>query len=471
MKESTLLLSQKLKHIHFIGIGGISMSGLAEILLSMGYKVSGSDIKVSNITKKLEKMGAKIYPFHSEENIINPDLVVYTAAVREDNPERIKAVRLNIPTIERAVLLGEIMKKYPYSIAISGTHGKTTTTSMVSMIMLEAELDPTIHIGGELDAIGGNTKIGGSRYFIAEACEYVESFLKFHPYLAIVLNIELDHVDYFKDIEHIKASFLKFASLIPLDGYLVVCADDSNASSLLDKVDCKKITYGVNSQNAMYRAKNIVFDNFGCASYTLIYNNEPVSIIKLSVPGIHNVSNSLAAAASCLAIGCRLDSIKYGLSKFTGTHKRFETKGIIDDIKVIDDYAHHPSEIRATLKAAKQCTHTRIWCIFQPHTYTRTKAFINEFADSFEDADNVIVCDIYAAREKDTGEIHSRVLADKINAVEPKAIYIKSFQNIVDYLLKNAAPGALILTMGAGDISKVGEMFLNSRSVLTAVNK
>lgn len=471
MKESTTLLSQKLKHIHFIGIGGISMSGLAEILIDMGYKVSGSDIKVSNITKKLEKLGAVIYPYHSEENIKNPDLVVYTAAIKGDNPERAKAESLNIPTIERAVLLGEIMKKYPFSIAISGTHGKTTTTSMITMIMLEAGLDPTIHIGGELEAIGGNTKIGGSRYFITEACEYVESFLKFHPFLAIILNIELDHVDYFKDIEHIKKSFQKFASLIPSNGYLVVCSDDSNAYSIMDKVSCKKVTYGIKAKNVMWSCKNIVYDDFGCASYALLYNNEPVGIIKLNVPGIHNVSNSLAAVASCHAMGCSIDSIKHGLAKFTGTHKRFEIKGIIDDIKVVDDYAHHPSEIRATLKAAKQGAHSRIWCVFQPHTYTRTKAFINEFAESFKDADNVIVSDIYAAREKDTGEIHASELAEKINAIEQKALYIKSFENIADYLMKNVSPGDMILTMGAGDISKVGEMFLNNRNILTSVSK
>lgn len=465
MEQENILQSPKLNHIHFIGIGGISMSGLAEILINLGYKISGSDLKTSNITRKLEEMGATIYPYHSEDNISNPDLVVYTAAIKSDNPELMKAKSLDIPTMERATLLGEIMRKYPFSIAVSGTHGKTTTTSMVTMIMLEAGVDPTVHIGGELGAIGGNTKIGGSKYFISEACEYVESFLKFHPFLAIVLNIELDHVDYFKDIEHIKSSFLKFVSLIPSNGYLVVCADDENAAYLLDKVSCNRITYGINSENSMWKAKEITFDQHGCASYSLIHNNEVVDTIKLNVPGIHNVSNSLAAIASCSAMGCSLNDIKQGLYKFSGANKRFETKGIVDHIWVIDDYAHHPSEVRATLKAAKNSAHTKLWCVFQPHTYTRTKAFIEDFAHSFDDADAVIVSDIYAAREKDTGEIHARDLADRINSVDRKAVYINDFNDIVDFLDRYAAPGDIILTMGAGDISKVGEMFLKHRNL------
>jgi UDP-N-acetylmuramate--alanine ligase len=239
----------------------------------------------------------------------------------------------------------------------------------------------------------------------------------------------------------------------------------------MEKVECNKITYGLKNKNVMWSAKDIAYDDFGCASYTLLYSNEPIGNIKLSVPGLHNVSNSLAAVASCHAMGCSIEHIKHGLNKFTGTHKRFETKGIIDDIKIVDDYAHHPSEIKATLKAAKQCAHSRIWCVFQPHTYTRTKAFINDFAKSFEDADNVIISDIYAAREKDTGEVHASDLAEKINNLESKATYINGFENIVEYLVKNAAPGDLILTMGAGDISKVGEMFINNRSILSSVGK
>lgn len=461
MTERNLLDSPQIKYIHFIGIGGISMSGLAEILLNQGYKISGSDIKNSNITERLSKLGAEILLGHSVENIKHPDLVVYTAAVKQDNPELARARELGIVTIERSEMLGQIMKKYKYNINVTGTHGKTTTTSMVTMIMTEAELNPTVHIGGELTAIGGNTKIGGNEYFIAEACEYVESFLKFYPYLAIILNIEADHLDYFKDIEHIKESFLKYTSLIPKEGYVVACIDDANTASILDKIHCNKITYGIKAENAQWSAGNISFDEKGCASFTLIKNNETVAEIKLNVTGIHNVNNAIAASAACYTLGCSTDSIRKGLFNFTGTHRRFETKGVKKGIKVVDDYAHHPSEITATLKAAKNVDHNKIWCVFQPHTYTRTKALLSDFAGAFHDADTVIVTDIYAAREVDKGEIHSSTLAEKIKENSSNALYIPDFKQIAEYLKNNASPGDLILTMGAGDIYKAGEIVLD----------
>ena len=439
------------------------MSGLAEILSNLGYVISGSDMNPSKIISKLEKKGIKIYLGHSADNITDPDLVVYTAAVKENNPELIKARSLNIKTIERATLLGEIMKKYPFSLAISGTHGKTTTTSMVSMIMLESGLDPTIHIGGELDAIGGNTRIGGNKYFVTEACEYVESFLKFNPYLAIVLNIEADHLDYFSDIDHIKSSFLKFISLVPDNGYLVACIDDHNVRSILDNVSCNVITYGIDSKQAMWTAENIAFDELGFPSYELVKEGKYVCTIDLKVPGIHNVSNSLAAVAACFTSGCGIQAIKNGLEKFTGTHRRFEVKGITDGIKVVDDYAHHPSEIMATLKAARNGNYSKIWCVFQPHTYTRTKLLLNEFSEAFTDADTIILADIYSAREIDTGEINSGMLAEKINLNGQNSIYIPKFNSIVEYLAENASSGDLVLTMGAGDVYKIGEMFLNEK--------
>ncbi len=452
--------NEKIKYFHFIGIGGISMSGLAEILISLGHKVSGSDIRPSSITQKLEKKGAIIYYNHDKGNINNPDAIVYTAAINNNNPELVKARSLNIPIIDRATLLGLLMKKYSYSIAVSGTHGKTTTTSMIAIIMLESGLDPTVHIGGELEYIGGATRIGESNYFVAEACEYYESFLKFYPYIAVILNIEFDHADYFKDIEHIKNSFLKFANLVPKDGHVVVCADDVNVSSLIDKIPANKITYGINSKTYTWSANNICFDMAGCASYTLLKEGKEIDKIKLSVPGIHNVYNSLAAIASSYLVGCNISGIKRGLSKFTGTHRRFELKGIFNNVKVIDDYAHHPSEIKATLKAAKSCNYSRIWCVFQPHTYTRTKILLDDFAISFFDADTVIVSDIYAAREIDNGEINSKTLVEKINKAGGKAIYLDNFDTITEYLKNNSLPGDLIITMGAGDIYKVGELLL-----------
>ena len=466
MLNSNVLNLNNVKHVHFIGIGGVSMSGLAEILLDMGYKVSGSDINSSNLTSKLSEKGVKVYIGHSEENIKNPDLVVYTAAVKEDNPELVKSKLLKIPVIERSVLLGEIMKTFPYSIAVSGTHGKTTTTSMVSMILLECGFDPTIHIGGELDAIGGNTRIGGNKYFVSEACEYVESFLKFYPFLAIVLNIEEDHLDYFNGIEHIKSSFLKFMSLVPQNGYIVANCDDKNVVSLLNHVNCNKITYGITSKDAMWTARDIVYDHTGCATFGVYKNNKKVIDINLKLPGVHNVSNALGAISACHALGCDFEGIKAGLENYTGTHRRFELKGIINDIKVIDDYAHHPSEIKATLKACKNISHRKIWCVFQPHTYSRTKHLLDEFEDAFYDADTVIISDIYSAREVDTGEIHSSQLVDKIKSYNKNALYMPEFESIVQHLNKHASAGDLIITMGAGNINNVGEMFLRTKKII-----
>lgn len=472
MEGQNLLDLPDIKHIHFIGIGGISMSGLAEILLSFGYKVSGSDVRVSNLTQKLERLGAVVVPYHSKENVHNADLVVYTAAVKENNPELVEARNLNIPVIDRATLLGLIMKKYPYSIAVSGTHGKTTTTSMISVILLESGLNPTIHIGGELDSIGGTTKIGNGKHFVVEACEYYESFLKFSPFMAIINNIEYDHADFFTGIEHIKQTFLKFASLVPENGYVIANIDDLNVSSILNDIHCNKVTYGLKSRDAMWTVKDITYDSLGCASFKLVYNGKEITDIKLNVPGLHNVINALAASAACYTIGCSADSIRLGLNNFYGTHRRFELKGILNNIKVIDDYAHHPSEVKATLKAARNSSHSKIWCVFQPHTYTRTKTLLAEFAKAFADADTVIVADIYAAREVDNGEIHSKVLADRINANSPnhKAIYISGFNNIVKYLEDNVSPGDLIITMGAGDIYKVGELYLSNRTNVMAVS-
>ncbi len=459
MTDIILAELKDIKNIHFIGIGGISMSGLAEILIDKGYTVSGSDIKPSNITEKLEKDGIKVYIGHDANNIKNPDLVVYTAAIKESNPELIKTRELGIPSIDRATLLGEIMRKFPYSIAISGTHGKTTTTSMVTMIMLEAKLNPTVHIGGELTAIGGNTKIGGKEYFISEACEYVDSFLKFYPYLAAILNIEADHLDYFKDIDQIKDSFFKFASLVPKTGFLIGNADDSNTMEVLSKIDsCTKITFGVKNSVADWKATNIAYDKDGCINFTLIHNGTILGDIVLCVPGMHNLVNALAAIAVCSTLGCGFDDIKNGLLKFSGTHRRFEMKYTINNIKVIDDYAHHPSEISATLTAVKNLKANKVWCVFQPHTYTRTRMLLDEFSKAFDDADNIVLADIFAAREPDTGMIHSRDLVEKLKQNGKNTIYLESFDLIAKHLKENIKPGDIVLTMGAGDIYKVGDI-------------
>ncbi|NMB33750.1 MAG: UDP-N-acetylmuramate--L-alanine ligase [Clostridium sp.] len=467
MEQINLLNQIKVRNVHFIGIGGISMSGLAEILLSLGFNVSGSDIKSSDITAKLMEKGITVYTGHESKNIEGAQLVVYTAAIDAQNPELVRAKELKIPIMERASLLGKIMEGYPSSIAVSGTHGKTTTTSMISMIMLKAALDPTIHIGGVLDAIGGNTRIGGNNYFLVEACEYVESFLKLRPYMAIILNIEADHLDYFRGIEHIKDAFLKFIAPIPKNGHIIACVDDKNVCAVLKNTEHNKITYGINSPEAIFKAKNISFNEEGLASFSVfMYDKEIIANLQLGVPGIHNISNSLAAIAACYTLGCDIKSIKDGIESFTGTHRRYELKGIVDNIKVVDDYAHHPTEIAATLKAARNGNYQRVWSVFQPHTYTRTKHLLSDFVESFEDSDRIIVADIYSAREVDRGEIHSRTLAEKISQNGKDVLYLPDFDEIVEYLKENASPGDLILTMGAGDIYKVGEMFLKEKEMI-----
>lgn len=451
------------KRIHFIGIGGISMSGLARIMLSQGNVVTGSDMIRSKITDDLSREGVKIYIGHNDSNVEGADLVVYTAAIKHDNPEYMGAKERNIRMMERSEFLGCIMKSYEYSINISGTHGKTTTTSMISSVVIEAGLEPTVHIGGELDKIGGSTLVGGSKYFITEACEYVGSFLKFYPYMALVLNIDADHLDYFSNIEDIKETFHKFISLVPKDGYIVGYLDDENVKDVLGRgVECKNIiTYAVQDKRAKWMATDIQFDEEGFGSFELLCRGEHYCDVKLSVIGMHNVLNALAACSVCFELGIEEDVVVRALEEFRGAHRRFEYKGEKNDVRVVDDYAHHPSEIKATLKASKRGHFNKEWCVFQPHTYTRTKALLDEFSKAFSDADNVIITDIYAAREVDTGEINSNMLVERLQENNVNAMYIKSFDDIVDYLNKNVQKNDLILTMGAGDIYRVGEKYLD----------
>lgn len=447
-------------HIHFIGIGGISMSGLAEILLTKGYTVSGSDMQDSPILHKLSKDGAHIYIGHDKSHIAGADLVVYTAAVHDDNPEIIEAKLQNIPLMDRATLLGQIMQSFRFSIGVAGTHGKTTTTSMLSIIMQDAKLDPTILVGGELDAIGGNVRTGNSSYFITEACEYVESFLKFYPYMGLILNIDQDHLDYFRDLDHIYSAFFKFAKLIPSSGYLIGCNDDPRVSKLLTEMDCNTITYGIdNASNWM--ASNIQYDKQGHPSFNASYNGQDMGRFNLNVPGSHNVYNALAACAAAYAMGISPDISREALKLYTGTHRRFETKGEVGGITVIDDYAHHPTEISATLSTIEKIPHGDVWYIFQPHTYTRTKKLFDRFIDTLKGVDNLIITDIYAAREQDTGEIHSKDLVEAINKNGGHAIYISSFSDIEDYVKSHAKAGDMVITIGAGSVYKIGEEILN----------
>lgn len=452
------LYKDTFKKVHFIGIGGISMSGLAEILISYGYNVSGSDRAESNLTQKLKGLGAKIYIGHSPSNINDQDLVVYTAAISDDNPELLKAKGLGIEVMDRAEFLGYIMKVFKKSIAVSGTHGKTTTTSMLSLILLNACLDPTIMVGGELDAIGGNVKTGKSDYLLAEACEYKASFLKFFPYIGIILNIDADHLDYYKDINEIQETFSKFAKIIPDDGLIIGWDEDHRIREIIDNVSCNKLTYGLKSGD--FTAQNIKFDSKGYAAFEVIHDGKLYGEFKLSVPGEHNVLNALAAIACSYFLNISADIISESLLQFGGTHRRFEKKGEVNNITVIDDYAHHPVEIMATLKAAKNYPHRNIYCIFQPHTYTRTLSLFNEFSNAFANADKLILLDIYAAREVDTGVINSEMLCDAVIRNGVDAVYIKSFDEAINYLKDNMQSGDLLITMGAGDVYKIGEDFL-----------
>lgn len=370
MRTVGLLSSKDIKRIHFTGIGGISMSGLAEILHHQGYTITGSDIKSSSITQKLENMGIKTTIGHHAENVNGADLLIYTAAVKPDNPEIIAASHAGIPCLDRAALLGEIMKKYSGSIAVSGTHGKTTTTSMIAMIMIEEGKDPTVHIGGELRAIGGTTRIGSGNYFITEACEYSKSFLKLHPYLAIILNVEYDHADYYEDFSKVRDAFIEFSKLVPKEGYLLVNGDDPSAVEIMEQSSCNTVTFGIRNTQCDWTAVNITFDNMGCASYSLHHRNVPVCDIKLNVPGMYNVSNSLAAIAASSIMGCSPTSVVNALQKFSGAGRRFELKGNADGVTVMDDYAHHPTEVAVTLKAAADCHYSKIWCVFSAsHLY------------------------------------------------------------------------------------------------------
>ncbi len=450
----------KPQHVHFIGIGGISMSGLAQILLNDGFTVSGSDVKKSDLTEQLSANGAIIsYPQMAENITDDIDVVVYTAAIHPDNPEYAKAESCGIPMLSRAELLGQLMKNYRYSIAVAGTHGKTTTTSMVAQILLAADLDPTVMLGGILDSIGGNLRTGGKDLFVAEACEYTNSFLSFNPNMEIILNIEEDHLDFFKDIDDIRHSFRMFAEKLPKDGILVINSEIGDHEAITDGLECRIITYGKDALSD-YRAEDIVYDEYAKPSFDVIAYGEKIARLSLGVPGEHNVFNALAALALCRTIGIDMDKIREGLLSFTGTDRRFEIKGEVDGITIIDDYAHHPREIAATLAAARNYPHRRLWCVFQPHTYSRTKAFLDQFAEALKEADEVILADIYPARETDTLGVSSKDIAERIEELGGSVHYLGSFDEIEKFILKNCMHGDVLITMGAGDIVKVGEDLL-----------
>lgn len=449
------------KKIHCIGIGGIGLSAVAEILISRGYEVSGSDMRESDITEKLINDGADIYLGHRAKNVEGKDLIIYSSAIGHDNPELARAEELGIPAITRAQALGALMKGYENSIAISGTHGKTTTTSMVSLILKNAKKEPTILIGGNLSEINGNVYVGDNRYFVTEACEYMDSFLNLKPKIEIILNIDSDHLDYFKDVEHIARSFDRFARLVPDDGAVIAYDANPFVKSVIDGLP-NAITFGL-SESCDYYASNINFDNDGMPQFDVNHGGRVLCRINLSIPGEHNILNALSAFACCHILGVEVDDIVRTLNTYKGTQRRFDVLGKThNNIKIVDDYAHHPTEIKATLSAVRNMKHNNLWCLFQPHTYTRTMALIDDFATAFAEADKIVLAEIYAAREKNIYKISSRTLMNKIKEADPsKEVYFfEDFDEIANFVYNNAQEGDLVITMGAGDIYKAGEMIL-----------
>lgn len=447
--------------IHFIGIGGINMSALAEICINKGYSVSGSDMQESALVDHLRKLGADIAIGQKKENIKDDiNMVVYTAAISDTNEELLEAKNKNILIINRAAFLGQIMREYKNSIAVSGTHGKTSTTSMLSEIFDYAKMDPTILVGGNLSTIGGNVRIGASQHFITEACEYVDSFLNFNPFISIVLNVEEDHLDYFSGIEEIKASFNKFGKLLPKEGVFIINGDNENTKDIVYDVKAKIVRFGQHQDNDAIISE-IRYDEAGYAIFNLKYNGINLGTFTLSVYGEHNVYNATAAIIASIESNIEVDIIKNAIKNYKGVGRRFELKGMYNNNLVVDDYAHHPTELKATLAAARGLKKEKLWVVFQPHTYSRTKALLNEFSEAFYSADKVIITDIYAAREEDPGDIHSKDLVEKLNNKNVDAKYIATFDEIVEYLEKNLGDRELLITCGAGPIYKVGESLLD----------
>ena len=447
---------RRYKNIYMIGIGGASMSGISEILKNWGFNVAGSDVNHTSITDKLTNSGIPVVIGHDPEGLRGFDLVVYSAAVPKMDPELVRANELGIPTVERKDFLGAITRAFRNTICVSGTHGKSTTTSMVSMCFLEANLDPTIQIGAVLDNIDGNYRVGNSEYFILEACEYSESFLQFSPKAEIILNIDNDHLDYYENIDNLKEAFIKYIKLLPDDGILVYNIDDEHCDHLSQYTKAKTITFGLNASSANFSAKNIVYDKNGFPTFDVYHNNVFYKTFKLSVPGKHNVLNALACIALCDEFGIDRYIIKNALTKYKGAERRFEYLGKVNDAAVYDDYGHHPTEINAVAEAMKKKDYNHSWVVFQPHTYSRTKNLLEDFAKCLLNFDNIIVTDIYAARETNTYDVSSKDIVDRIDEMGRKAYYISNFDDIIEFLKRNVKPNDIVITQGAGTVTQIG---------------
>lgn len=448
------------RKVHMIGIGGIGMSGIAEILLAMNFKVSGSDRSLSEITDRLVSLGAEIYEGHRAENLQDADVVVYSSAVTMDNVEIQEALKRKIPVIKRSEMLAELMR-LRYGIGIAGTHGKTTTTSMVGLVLLEAGIDPTVIVGGKLSGLGGtNARLGKGEFIVVEADEFDRSFLQLTPVIAAITTLEKEHLDIYRDLEDIKSAFVEFANKVPFYGFVVLCLDEEGLREILPLINRKVITYGLSAQ-ADVRAYDIsFFETY--SKFKVRYNGEVLGEIELNVPGIHNVKNSLVAVTIARELGVDFEKIKSALKKFTGVYRRFEIKADINGILVIDDYAHHPTEVSATLSAIRSGWDRRVVAVFQPHLYTRTRDFYQEFAKAFLDSDVFICTDVYPAREIPIQGISGQLIKDAAEKFGHKnVIYVSDKKEIPDRLMEIVKPGDIVVTMGAGDIWKFGEEFIN----------
>ena len=451
-------MRRKIKRIHFVGIGGIGMSGIAEVLLNLGYEISGSDLSATDITERLDDRGAAIHRGHDAAHIGNADVVVTSTAVRPDNPEVVAAHERGIPVIPRAEMLAELLKM-KFSIAVSGSHGKTTTTSMVATLLAHGGLDPTMVIGGKLASIGSNARLGDGEVIVAEADESDGSFLKLSPCLAVITNIDREHLDYYKDVEEIKEAFLQFANIVPFYGSTILCLDDPHVREILPRIKRRVITYGL-TPAADYRAEEISYSG-SATRFSLRHRDVLLGSVKLNVPGLFNVMNALAATAVAREMEMAFPAIREGLLGFTGVQRRLEVRGEAKAITVVDDYGHHPTEIRATLAAARQVWPGRIIVVFQPHRYTRTQALFEEFLTAFADADCLLVTDIYPASEEPIPGVTAGALCEAIRrAGHRDARHFSDFDAMVDYLTKITRPSDVVLTQGAGSVWKVGEAFL-----------
>ena len=455
----------KIQRVHFVGIGGIGMSGIAEVLLNLGYKVSGSDLKTSAVTQRLATLGATTFEGHRAENIAGVEVVVTSSAIAHDNPEVTEAHKLHIPVIQRAEMLSELMR-LKYGIAIAGMHGKTTTTSMVAAVLAAGGLDPTVVVGGRVDAMGSNARLGKSQYLVAEADESDRSFLKLSPILSVVTNIDREHMDCYRNMRDVKKTFLDFMDRVPFYGMIVACNDDPMLRKLLPEVQRRTVTYGT-KRGSDFLIKSEETKREGAADsrphsrFHVSYQKKDLGEFTLYVPGVHNVLNATAAIAVGIGLDVSVDAIRAALDQFRGVDRRFQLRGTAAGISVIDDYGHHPTEIKATLAAARQCGFRKIHVIFQPHRYTRTRDLMEEFAAAFGDADSLFVLDIYAASEKPIEGISAEVLAQRIRGKSGKSVeYVGSVADAIGAATKVAQDGDMILTLGAGSVSQLGPMIL-----------